>query len=119
MSNEEFYDKKIAPELARLSKLCEARNMAFVASVEYDPENQGRGRTEFQPADTGDQLSAAQRIVHWAARCNGNIDSLIIACIRHGEKHGHGSAYLTMLGCKSEVPYNGPATAAFTIVSPK
>lgn len=119
MSNEEFYDKEIAPKLMQLCKQCQDHQMAFVACVEYDPDNQGIGRTEFCPPDEGGKLSAAQRITHWAARCKGNIDSLIIACIRHGQKHGHGSAYLTALGCKSEVPFNGIQMAAITITTPK
>lgn len=117
MTNEEFYDKEIAPKLKELCDLCMKREMAFVASVEFDAPNGGRGRTEFQPKDEGDRLSAAQRIVHWAARCNGNIDSFFIACDRHGREHGHSSIYLHKAG-NTNVKPTGNETAAFTVVSP-
>jgi hypothetical protein len=35
--DEEFYDKEVAPELARLAQKCIERKMAFLAMVEYDP----------------------------------------------------------------------------------
>jgi hypothetical protein len=93
--NEKFYDEQIAPELLKLRELCAARGMAFVASVEYNIGD--RGRTEFQPPDEGDKLSAAQRLAHWAARCNGNVDILIGWIVDHGKKHGHNSIYITQL----------------------
>lgn len=116
-TNEQFYDEEIAPELLRLCALCKERGMAFVASVEFDPLNMGRGRTEFQPVDTAETLSAAQRLVHWAARANGNIDSLMIAVDRHAREHGHSSIYLSLAGNKN-VKYSGSETAALMVTSP-
>ena len=42
MSNEDFYDTEIAPTLKRISEQCAERDMAFVASVEYEPGEIGR-----------------------------------------------------------------------------
>lgn len=116
MSNEEFYDTEIAPILLKLRDLCAARKMAFVASVEFDPSSSAIGRTEYQPPDDG-SISAAQRLVHWAARSQGNIDKLFMACDRHGREHGHSSIYLQLLGNKN-VKYSGSEMAAITVVTP-
>lgn len=118
MTNEEFYDSTIAPDLLRLCKLCQERGMAFVACVEYDAPNHGIGKTEFQPPDEKDKLSASQRLVHWAARSKGNVDVLIRAIDRHGKEHGHSSIYLQQLG-NNNVKYDGVQTAAFMVMSPK
>jgi len=116
MSNEEFYDVKIAPKLAELAKLCQDRKMSFLCSVEFDPENGGRGRTEVQMPDTAATLSAAQRLVHWAARCDGNIDRLFLTCDRHGHEHGHSSVYLYRLGNKN-TKSSGNEFAAITVTT--
>lgn len=118
MSNEEFYDKEIAPALKQLCDKCMEREMAFVACVEFDPENQGYGRTEYQPKDEAGKLSSAQRLVHWAARSAGNIDKLFMACDKHGREHGHSSMYLSLIGNKN-VKYTGHEMAAIAIISPK
>lgn len=115
---EKVYDEEIAPALLKVSQRCQELGMAFIASVEFDPPNGGRGRTEFQPKDTVETLSAAQRLIHWAAICDGNIDRLFIACDRHGREHGHSSVYLSQLGNKN-IKYDGTEFAAFTIVTPK
>lgn len=118
MTNEEIYDAEIAPELLKLGKRCQELGMSFLACVEYDPINMGIGRTEFQMPDEVGKLSAAQRLTHWAARSQGNIDKLFIACERHGREHGHSSVYLQLIGNKN-VKYDGRETAAITIVAPK
>lgn len=115
MTNEEFYDKEIAPKLLKLVAKCKERKMAFLASVEYNPAEHGIGQTIFTPPDAVDQLSATQRLIHWSARAKGNVDALIMACITHGKKHGHNSIYLNQLGAKSEVPYSGAVSCAMTI----
>lgn len=118
MTNEEIYDAEIAPELLKLCKRCQELGMSFVACVEYDAANQGIGRTEFQMPDEGGKLSAAQRLVHWAARSQGNIDKLFMACDRHGREHGHSSMYLELLGNKN-VKYTSNEVAAIAVMSPK
>lgn len=117
MSNEEIYDTEIAPELKRLCARCQELGMSFVASVEYDAENGGRGRTEWMAKDFIGTLSCAQRIVHWAARCNGNIDRLFMACDKHGREHGHSSMYLQSLGNKN-VKFGENEFAALMISTP-
>lgn len=114
MTNEEIYDTEIAPALLKLCQRCQELKMSFIACVEFDPENGGVGRTDFQMPDS--EISAAQRLTHWAARSRGNIDKLLIAVMRHAEKNGHSSVYLQMLGCKN-VQHSGYDTAAFTITT--
>lgn len=118
MTNEEIYDSEIAPELLRLAKRCESLGMSFIACVEYDPANGGIGRTDFQMPDEAGKLSSAQRLTHWAARSNGNIDKLFLACDRHGKQHGHSSIYLQLAGNKN-VKYSGHEMAAITVTQPK
>lgn len=98
-SNEEWYDKEVAPVLAKLAQACGDRGMSFCASVEYDPEHMGRGRTEFQQQTKPVlQVSIAQLLVHWAARCNGNVDRLFMTIENWTKDYPeHNSFYLRML----------------------
>lgn len=119
MTPEETYDAEIAPALLAVAKRCQELGFPMVASVEWEPgEN---GRTEFCPPtnETGDlpRPSAKQLLVHYAARCNGNIDSMLMAVLKDAEKYGHGSAYLRILGCKNEIVT--PTTFSMMITSSK
>lgn len=113
---ERIYDEQIAPELLKLCQQCQGLGMSFVACVEFDPPNRGYGRTEFQMPDQKGKLSAAMRLVHWAARCEGNIDRLFMACDRHGRQHGHSSMYLRLLG-NTNVQYDGTEHASIAVIS--
>jgi len=42
MTNEEWYDKKIAPKLAELANQCGERGMSFLSVVEYEPGSRSR-----------------------------------------------------------------------------
>lgn len=103
MTNEEIYDTEIAPQLLALSKRCQELGFPFVANVEY---NVGEtGRTEFCPKTDGvdnPRPSAKQLLVHYAARCNGNIDVMLMAVIRDCEKFGHSSMYLRLLNVPTD-----------------
>lgn len=92
--NERFYDTEIAPKLLELARACQERGMSFTANVEYDPGETGRTGI-LQP-----DASIKQRIAHWAAAANGNVDSFMFAVMRHAREHGHSSAILNMLGVK-------------------
>lgn len=105
-SKEDIYDEQIAPELLRLGKLCEQHGMSFIACVEYDPPNLGIGRTESMQPDRVGLLSCAQRLTHWAARANGNVDALIFALMKHARDHGHSSV------CMNQLLEAFPSTAA-------
>jgi hypothetical protein len=117
MSNEEFYDKEVAPAVLALGKQCHARGMSFLASVEFNPVTGSVGRTDFQMPDEVGKLSAAQRLIHWAARSDGNIDRLFMACDKHGRQHGHSSIYLQLAGNKN-VKYTGDEVAVIAVISP-
>jgi hypothetical protein len=100
MTDERFYDEKIAPELLRLMRLCEARGMSFLAVVEFEAAvgdtgttAPARGRSDFLAQGAG----IGQRMAHWAARANGNVDAFMFAVMRWAREHGHSSAVLTVL----------------------
>lgn len=112
MTNEEIYDAEIAPKLLELCKRCQELGFSFAANVEWEVGETGRTESQ-QPT-----ASAKQLLVHWAARCNGNVDALIMAIDRCAHKHGHSSMYLERLGNKN-IKFSGNEVAAFTIVSPK
>lgn len=89
--SEKFYDEEIAPALLALCKKCQDAGIPFVARIEYE---QGKaGRTQFLPESAG----IAQRIATWAAACDGNVDSLMIAIARYAKDHGHSSLVLSIL----------------------
>lgn len=91
MTDEEFYDKEIAPELMRLSKLCVERGMPFVADVGFEG---GKGSTRFVPEGCTDVTIL---FTWWASRARGNADTLIWAIQRHAREHGHNSACLRLM----------------------
>lgn len=89
---ERYYDKHIAPELLRLSKLCQDNGLSFLALVEWSPGDYGR--TLSLQANSGLGI----RLADTAAKANGNVDSLFIAISRYARDHGHSSIYLSQLG---------------------
>lgn len=93
---EAIYDAEIAPELARLAKRCEDVGMSFVAEVEWNPAEQGGGRT----IALAEGSSFGVRLVELACRCMGNVDALITAILKHARKYGHNSLYVAMLEAK-------------------
>lgn len=68
----QIYDEQIAPLLLKAAKLCEANNLSMIARVEYAPEE--FGTTGFMDKSA----TFPMRLVDWAARCNGNVDALIM-----------------------------------------
>lgn len=42
---EKFYDEKIAPQLAKLGKMCQDHGLSFLAGVEWEPGEIGRTYT--------------------------------------------------------------------------
>ena len=89
---EKIYDEEVAPVLAALVKRCGELGFSMVARVEWMPGESGR--TEFLALDA----SVGQKMTHWAAQADGNVDSLLLAVERHARKTGHSSLYLKVLG---------------------
>lgn len=89
--SEKLYDEVLAPKLKEIADICEANGIPFVALCEYEP-GQG-GRTEFVP----DTACTATKIAAFAARCDGNVDALMIAIQRLAARVGHTSIALTLL----------------------
>lgn len=89
--DEQFYDTEIAPRLLVIAEMCKARGFALVAHVQWSEEDSGR--TERTPHGQW----PATRIVQYAARCHGNVDSLIAALLRDGQEYGHNSMFLHRL----------------------
>lgn len=94
--SEALYDEEIAPILLTLAEKCQANGIPFLALVEYAPYK--CSRTEFLPTTA----CISQRIATWAARADGNIDSLMIAVQRHARENGHSSAVLQILGIPTQ-----------------
>lgn len=72
------YDAEIAPALALLGERCTALGFHLVARVEY---RHGEAGLTTHTDDPG--ISVAQRLTAAAASANGNIDSLILFCLKH------------------------------------
>jgi hypothetical protein len=114
-AKEKIYDELIAPKLMECATLCKEHGFAIACSVEWEPGE--TGRTEAHgPWNVDGMPSAKQKLVHWAARCNGNIDAFLFAVLKDANKNGHSSVFLKQLGCDNIVDTGG--TAAFTITSP-
>lgn len=89
---EAFYDREIAPRLAEVAKMLEARGMSIVARVDWLP---GKGGSTIALApDPGPDM----RIVVYADRAHGNVDVLIKTLCEDARKYGHASVYLASLG---------------------
>jgi len=94
LGGEAFFDKEIAPKLLEVAKLCEAAGLAFASIVEFDLEEHNTAITVApMPAGAG----AAMRIAGYGMQCQGNVDELIMALQKDGQKHGHNSVVLATL----------------------
>ncbi len=89
---ERIYDEKIAPLLMEAGKIAEQNGLAFVTFCEWSPGE--CGSTATLPKGP----SASAKIAFYAAKCNGNADSLIMAIMRDAREHGHSSICLSQLG---------------------
>lgn len=90
--SEKLYDDEIAPKLKELSEVCQRAGVPFLALVEYEPGE--HGRTEYAP----DSASLQMHIASFAARCDGDVDALVIAIARFCKRKGidvSGSIVLT------------------------
>lgn len=94
---EEFYDAEIAPALASLAARCHENGMAFVALVDWSPEDVGA------TVQLVERSSPQARWARYAALCRGNVDTLIMALMKEAGTSGHSSMCLRMLGV-SEKP---------------
>lgn len=95
--NQEVYDKEIAPLLEQLRETCSQHGLSVIAQIEIDKETGKYSRLDILQ----EGATIAQRIAHWGARCDANVDSLIIAIQKHAKEHGHTSMALHLLGVKA------------------
>jgi len=102
MSKEAFYDATIAPELARLAKMCEENGLSFIAMAEFGHEETGRTVTLAKNSGIG------IRMAECAMKAHGNFDSFAFAMANHAKETGHGSLVLAQMG----VPTSPKATGA-------
>ena len=100
--NEEWYDQNVAPVLAELATKCSERGMSFLATV----GNQG---DSYQTRQFVDSHDPAIRLILFASKARGNIDSLLMAVIKDAEERGgvDFSVYLTNLKNYSEAIKRG------------
>jgi hypothetical protein len=90
--NEKWYDKEIAPKLKEISRRCEEKGVAFVATVEYEPGE--RGSTYIIPKDAG----LAMIMLRHCSKMGENVDGYIIGLKKYALEHGidiSGSIYLS------------------------
>lgn len=81
MTNEEWYDREIAPKLLELSNLCGNRGMSFVSTVEYAPGK--RSRTQRLTPSAGLEMN----MLALCAASGLNVDGYMIGLIRYCREH--------------------------------
>lgn len=77
---EKEYDEQIAPALLDLANKVAAMGGSFVARVGWAPFEAGTTTAGFT-----DGTDVGQNLTRIAARCNGNLDALVMQCMRHGD----------------------------------
>jgi hypothetical protein len=80
--SEQWYDAEIAPKLAEIGKLCEARGVPFFAAVEYAP--QARGETRYMPDDAG----LCMKMLTMLCAAGENVDGFMIGLSRYCARKG-------------------------------
>lgn len=88
--NEEFNDQEISPVLRELADKVKAAGGTLVAYVEWEDGGSETTRVIHDDSVTG-------RVVDYAARTGGNVDTLIRWLQKDGQEHGHNSIYLSIL----------------------
>jgi hypothetical protein len=88
---EQFYDREIAPVLLDLARRCQNNGLSIAAMVEWAPGE--TGRTPALAAGSGVGI----RVAELAMQARGNVDSLLLALMKYGKKHGHNSVFLHLL----------------------
>jgi hypothetical protein len=81
---EKIYDEEIAPQLLAIAERCRKLGFSIIVRVEFNSEKAHHGRTEVLQQNA----TIAQKIAHWAARCNANVDALMTPIMRYAEENG-------------------------------
>ncbi len=81
-SNEEWYDREIAPALKDLAEACHQRGLSFLAAVEYESGN--RSRTEWLTRDAGLEMVMLKYCAQTAPNLDGYVIGLIKYCCEKG-----------------------------------
>ena len=82
LPGEAWYDAEIAPALAALAKRCHERGMAFVAVVEYQPDD--RAGTYYMTEKAG----LAMTMQYLCAMTAPNVDAYVMNLKRHCKEQG-------------------------------
>jgi hypothetical protein len=95
---ESFYDNEIAPEMARLGKMCLERGLSMVCVVEYATEE--HGRTVALAADRSPFMGFLEAFGRSRVGGGVNFDAFLIGVARHITERGepHGSMCLSQMG---------------------
>lgn len=80
LTNEQFYDQEIAPQLKLLMNKCAERNMPFIAVVEFEHEQCGL------TADVPESASVWVHLVLHAYATKGNLDAFVIRVVRWAQE---------------------------------
>lgn len=106
MTNEEWYDKELAPKLRELADQAGARGMSFVSVVEYAPDH--RSRTTL----LGPHAGIAMKMLTLCAAAGENVDGYMIALTRHCRENGidtSASMVMRLLGSTNDAAAEPPA----------
>lgn len=93
---EKIYDDVIAPKLLEIAELCKQHDMSFVSMIEWD--RHAYGRTVYLAEGSGFEI----RLMETLGRAKGNLDTFLMACIKHAHVHGHSSLILQQMGVPLE-----------------
>ncbi len=87
--NDWFYQRTLAPKLAKLGKFCQKRGLSFLAVVQIDPGKHGRTEVRTENIDLG------MALLQIAVMAGTNVDSYVINAGRlvegklHSAQLGH------------------------------
>jgi hypothetical protein len=80
--NEDWYDREIAPKLAKLANACGNRGLSFIAVVEYESGNQAT-TTRFSEG-----AGLAMTMISHCAQTAPNLDGFVIGLARYCQEKG-------------------------------
>lgn len=89
---EQFYDENVAPELAKLAKLCKEKGISFLAVAEYDPPQISQGVTILLE----EKASLSMQMLRILALSLNNIDKFMFGLLKYLSVNeiDHGSIFL-------------------------
>jgi len=95
-TKEEIYDEQIAPVLLEAGKIAKEHGIDLLACVDISDEDDPYAMAETRCIDMA-KANAAMRLVQFAIRAKGNVDSLMIGLVKDQRGKPHNSFVLKIL----------------------